>query len=35
VEYAKNVLWLQKSDRARQRWNNDNEPHRETWPNNN
>ena len=35
VEYAKNVLWLQKSDRARQQWNNDNEPHRETWPNNN
>ncbi len=34
VEYAKIVLWLQKIDRARQRWNNDNEPHRETWPNN-
>jgi prepilin-type N-terminal cleavage/methylation domain-containing protein len=34
VEYAKHIIWLQKSDRARQRWNNDNRPHPETWPNN-
>ncbi|MHB8520945.1 MAG: DUF1559 family PulG-like putative transporter [Limisphaerales bacterium] len=35
VEYAKRTVWLEKSDRARRRWNNDNEPHRETWPINN
>jgi len=34
VEYAKHVIWLQKSERARKRWNNDNAPHPETWPNN-
>jgi prepilin-type N-terminal cleavage/methylation domain-containing protein len=31
VEYGKDALWVQKSDRARQRWNNDHLPHRETW----
>ena len=31
VEYAKQIVWMQKSARARQRWNNDNEPHPETW----
>jgi hypothetical protein len=34
VEYAKHTVWLKKTDLARQRWNNDNQPHRETWPNN-
>ena len=34
VEYAKHVIWLQKSDRARKRWNNDNASHPETWQNN-
>jgi prepilin-type N-terminal cleavage/methylation domain-containing protein/prepilin-type processing-associated H-X9-DG protein len=31
VEYGKDSLWVQKSDRARQRWNNDHLPHPETW----
>jgi hypothetical protein len=31
VEYAKLAVWLQRSDRARRRWNNDNQPHAETW----
>ncbi len=31
VEYAKQTAWLQKTDQARQRWNNDHLPHRETW----
>jgi prepilin-type N-terminal cleavage/methylation domain-containing protein len=31
VEYAKGASWLQRSDRARSRWNNDNQPHPETW----
>jgi prepilin-type N-terminal cleavage/methylation domain-containing protein/prepilin-type processing-associated H-X9-DG protein len=35
VEYAKESVWLQKTARARQRFNNDNQPHPETWPNNN
>jgi prepilin-type N-terminal cleavage/methylation domain-containing protein/prepilin-type processing-associated H-X9-DG protein len=34
VEYAKQTVWLEKSDRARQRWNIDHQPHRETWNNN-
>jgi prepilin-type N-terminal cleavage/methylation domain-containing protein/prepilin-type processing-associated H-X9-DG protein len=34
VEFAKLTLWLQKSARGRQRWNNDNQPHPETWSNN-
>jgi prepilin-type N-terminal cleavage/methylation domain-containing protein len=34
VEYAKETVWLQKSERARQRWNNDHLPHPETWGNN-
>jgi len=34
VEYAKHVVWLEKSERARKRWNNDNAPHPETWQNN-
>jgi len=35
VEYAKQTEWLRKTDRARQRWNNDHEPHPETWHFNN
>jgi prepilin-type processing-associated H-X9-DG protein/prepilin-type N-terminal cleavage/methylation domain-containing protein len=35
VEFAKQKVWLQKTDRARQRFNNDNQPHPETWGNNN
>jgi prepilin-type N-terminal cleavage/methylation domain-containing protein/prepilin-type processing-associated H-X9-DG protein len=31
VEYAKDTVWLRKTDAARQRWNNDNLPHPETW----
>jgi prepilin-type processing-associated H-X9-DG protein len=31
VEYGKLTAWLERSDRARSRWNNDNQPHRETW----
>jgi prepilin-type N-terminal cleavage/methylation domain-containing protein len=34
VEYAKQTVWLQKNERARQRWNNDHLPHPETWGNN-
>jgi prepilin-type N-terminal cleavage/methylation domain-containing protein/prepilin-type processing-associated H-X9-DG protein len=34
VEYGKNSAWLQKTDRARRRWNFDNQPHPETWSNN-
>ncbi len=34
VEYAKHTAWLERSERARQRWNNDHAPHPETWPNN-
>jgi prepilin-type N-terminal cleavage/methylation domain-containing protein/prepilin-type processing-associated H-X9-DG protein len=32
VEFARQRLWLAPTDDARRRWNNDNEPHRETWP---
>jgi prepilin-type N-terminal cleavage/methylation domain-containing protein/prepilin-type processing-associated H-X9-DG protein len=31
VEYAKQRKWLEPSDTARRRWNNDNQPPRETW----
>ena len=31
VAYAKQTNWMAKTDRARRRWNNDNEPHAETW----
>ena len=34
VEYAKLTVWLQKSDRRKQRWNNDHQSHPETWLNN-
>ncbi len=34
VEYAKQIVWLRKSEVARQRWNNDHQPHSETWMNN-
>jgi prepilin-type N-terminal cleavage/methylation domain-containing protein/prepilin-type processing-associated H-X9-DG protein len=34
IEYAKQTVWLQKTERARQRWNNDHQPHPETWGNN-
>ena len=34
VEYGKQVRWLEKTDRARQRWNSDHQPHPETWINN-
>ena len=31
VEYAKQRKWIEESDTARRRWNNDHEPHPETW----
>ena len=31
VEFAKEVLWVQRSLKAMQRWNNDHMPHPETW----
>jgi prepilin-type processing-associated H-X9-DG protein len=31
VEYARQHRWLEPSDTARRRWNNDNDPHPETW----
>ncbi len=34
VEYARHLIWLKKTDSARQRWNNDHQPHPETWANN-
>lgn len=34
VEYGKNTAWLLRTDRARRRWNYDNQPHPETWGNN-
>ncbi len=34
IEFAKQTVWLQKSVRARQRWNIDHQPHQETWGNN-
>jgi len=34
VEYARHTVWLKKTDPARRRWNNDHQPHPETWSNN-
>lgn len=34
VEYGKSLNWLRKTATARQRWNNDHQPHAETWANN-
>jgi prepilin-type processing-associated H-X9-DG protein/prepilin-type N-terminal cleavage/methylation domain-containing protein len=31
VEYGKQAKWTKKNDPACRRWNNDHEPHRETW----
>jgi len=31
VEQAIQERWMEKTDRARRRWNNDHEPHPETW----
>jgi prepilin-type N-terminal cleavage/methylation domain-containing protein/prepilin-type processing-associated H-X9-DG protein len=31
VEYAKQNLWMQPTGPSRSRWNNDNQPHPETW----
>ena len=31
VDYAKQDRWIEKNDSARRRWNNDFEPHPETW----
>jgi prepilin-type processing-associated H-X9-DG protein len=31
VEYGKGEKWIEKSNSARKRWNNDNQPHPETW----
>ena len=31
VEHRKQSLWVEPSDGARKRWNNDNQPHPETW----
>ena len=34
VEYAKHAVWLRKTEGARLRWNNEHQPHPETWVNN-
>jgi prepilin-type N-terminal cleavage/methylation domain-containing protein/prepilin-type processing-associated H-X9-DG protein len=34
VEYGKQVAWMARTERARQRWNFDHLPHPETWGNN-
>jgi prepilin-type N-terminal cleavage/methylation domain-containing protein len=34
VEFAKQKIWLEKSDLRRHRFNSDNQPHRELWGNN-
>jgi prepilin-type N-terminal cleavage/methylation domain-containing protein/prepilin-type processing-associated H-X9-DG protein len=34
TEFAKHLVWLKKTEGARQRWNNDHQPHPETWGNN-
>jgi prepilin-type N-terminal cleavage/methylation domain-containing protein len=34
VEFGKQTAWLAKTEVARQRWNNDHQPHRDTWSNN-
>jgi prepilin-type N-terminal cleavage/methylation domain-containing protein/prepilin-type processing-associated H-X9-DG protein len=31
TEYGKQERWIEKNDAARRRWNNDHEPHPETW----
>src|SRR5439155_19033708 len=31
VEWSKRVHWTAEADSARSRWNNDHQPHRETW----
>ena len=31
VEYGKRSKWIQRTESARKRWNNDNQPHPETW----
>ena len=31
VEYAKQTMWMEASGNTRKRWNNDNQPHPETW----
>jgi prepilin-type processing-associated H-X9-DG protein len=32
VEFAKQNKWIESTAFARRRWNNDNQPHPETWP---
>lgn len=34
VEYARQIVWLRKTEGSRQRWNNDHQAHPETWGNN-
>ena len=34
VEFGKLTAWIKRTDGARRRWNNDNQPHPETWYNN-
>jgi prepilin-type processing-associated H-X9-DG protein len=31
LEFAKRAKWIQATDTARRRWNNDHRPHAETW----
>jgi prepilin-type processing-associated H-X9-DG protein len=31
VEYGKKKQWIKPTEAARKRWNNDNQPHPETW----
>ncbi len=31
VEYGKHAAWIKPIESARKRWNNDNQPHSETW----
>jgi prepilin-type processing-associated H-X9-DG protein len=31
VEYGKKQAWIKPTEAARKRWNNDNQPHSETW----
>jgi prepilin-type processing-associated H-X9-DG protein len=31
VEWAKQSKWIERTDEAARRWNNDNQPHRELW----
>ena len=32
AEYAKRQKWVEETETARRRWNNDHAPHPETWP---